>query len=239
VIGAQALILSLVKHSERRDLPIIVLHTRDVSKASLRTLQKIKRVQLRVVDKMQGPADAARSVESRSDFTKIHIWNLVEYSKILYLDADMLVMDDISELFERDLGQLRFAAAPDVYPPDRFNAGCILLEPDQARFENMLINIPVLPSYDGGDTGFLNAFFPEWYESPSRNRLPFAYNAQRTLFWMTNQAQPGYWKAIGKKKILHFSSSPKPWLDSERKGELEMLWWSTYTELLTSFTMEG
>jgi glycogenin glucosyltransferase len=98
----------------------------------------------------------------------------------------------------------------------------------------MMESMNNLVSYDGGDTGFLNAFFPTWFEAPSGNRLNFRYNAQRTLFWITHKSQPGYWDAIGTKKIIHFSSSPKPWLDVNHKGELEMLWWSTYTELLAA-----
>ena len=106
------------------------------------------------------------------------------------------------------------------------------MKPDNNVFQKMNESLPILHSYDGGDTGFLNAFFPDWFTSPSENRLPFCYNAQRTLFWMTHERQPGYWNVIGKKKIIHYSSSPKPWLDVQKKGELEILWWSTYSELM-------
>jgi hypothetical protein len=45
-------------------------------------------------------------------------------------------------------------------------------------------------------TGFLNAYFPRWFQGPPQARLPFAYNAQRTLFWMTHEKTPGYWDAV-------------------------------------------
>jgi glycogenin len=86
-------------------------------------------------------------------------------------------------------------------------------------------------TYDGGDTGFLNARFPQWFASPPDNRLPFQYNAQRTLYWYTHSKQPGYWDVgVGEKKILHFSSSPKPWQDPNRRGDLELLWWTQLNE---------
>lgn len=69
------------------------------------------------------------------------------------------------------------------------------------------------------DVGYLNAFFPNWFSSSSVNRLPFAYNAQRTMYWFTHEKRPGYWEAIGKIKILHYSSSPKPWEVSGGKGK--------------------
>lgn len=32
-------------------------------------------------------------------------------------------------------------------------------------------------------------------------------------------------------KALHFSSSPKPWEEAKRKGDLEMLWWQQFLHL--------
>lgn len=79
--------------------------------------------------------------------------------------------------------------------------------------------------------GFLNAYFPTWFAGPSAARLPFAYNAQRTLYWMTHEKTPGYWEAVQPVKVLHFSSSPKPWEEAKRKGDLEMLWWQHFLAL--------
>ena len=33
------------------------------------------------------------------------------------------------------------------------------------------------------------------------------------------------------KQVLHFSSSPKPWEEAKRKGDLEMLWWQHFVSL--------
>ena len=41
----------------------------------------------------------------------------------------------------------------------------------------------MLPVARTGDTGFLNAFFPDWYRWPHEQRLPFQYNALRTMYW--------------------------------------------------------
>ena len=51
-------------------------------------------------------------------------------------------------------------------------------KPSLTVFNDMLSKIHILKSYDGGDTGFLNAYFPEWYSSENSSiRLPFGYNA--------------------------------------------------------------
>jgi hypothetical protein len=46
-----------------------------------------------------------------------------------------------------------------VFPPDKFNAGVIVCCPDAAVFDDMVTKArdKLLTSYDGGDTGFLNA----------------------------------------------------------------------------------
>lgn len=88
------------------------------------------------------------------------------------------------------LDRALLAAAPDVFPPDKFNAGVLVLRPSQRIFRALLRAAGAgLPSYDGGDTGFLNACFPQWFSgaAPGLRRLPFAYNALRVLQWFTKQ----------------------------------------------------
>lgn len=209
-----------------------------------------------------------------SGFTKLCIWGLVQFDRVVYLDADCLVFKDLQELFTLDVD---FAAAPDVFPPDRFNAGVLLLRPDMTLFDDLVrhTNSRVLSSYDGGDTGFLNAYFPDWSSGPlllptttassstsdtcsssssssintyvssrgiSLARLPFVWNAQRTVHWMTHAKAPGYWDSIAPSiNILHFSSSPKPWEveGATKKGELEMRWWAEFVQSQMAGTMMG
>lgn len=54
------------------------------------------------------------------------------------------------KLFEREV---EFAAAPDVFPPDKFNAGVMVVVPSPIVLEDMLSKVEDLLSYDGGDTG--------------------------------------------------------------------------------------
>ena len=170
-----------------------------------------------------------QSWDEKCGWTKLHLFELEEYDTILYIDADSLVVKDVGHLLhiddqngssdtannnadEKRRGLL--AAAPDVLPPDeKFNAGVMVLRPSKVVFDEMvsclLPNNSTLngattkpcTSYDGGDTGFLNSFYPGWYsEMPSYSRLTCGYNAQ-----------PKYLdEAIGDLRIIHYSSSPKP-----------------------------
>ena len=42
------------------------------------------------------------------------------------------------ELFERDAD---FAAAPDTFPPDRFNAGVLVVRPSRAVYDDMMAKV--------------------------------------------------------------------------------------------------
>ena len=150
--------------------------------------------------------------------TKLHIFRLDVYHTILYLDADCLVTKDVSHLIE--LGKVYtesealVAAAPDIFPPDKFNGGVLVVRPSQSVFDNMMAQASLLLTYDGGDTGFLNAYFPNWYtDMPPMARLSFGYNAQRFMFHCTYEKQPNYWdlSVAPDLHVIHYSSSPKPW----------------------------
>ena len=43
----------------------------------------------------------------RDQFTKLHVWNMEMYSRIIYLDSDTLVVGDISRLFDIKLDNTR------------------------------------------------------------------------------------------------------------------------------------
>mmetsp|Transcript_30124 Transcript_30124/g.40032 ORF Transcript_30124/g.40032 Transcript_30124/m.40032 type:complete len:287 (-) Transcript_30124:295-1155(-) len=106
------------------------------------------------------------------------------------------------------------AASPDIFPPDKFNAGLLVLRPSTSVFNDLINASSTMESYDGGDTGFLNAYYPSWFQNmPSMSRLPFGYNAQRFLHHCTYKKQPKYWDVgIGDDlHVIHYSSSPKPW----------------------------
>ena len=107
----------------------------------------------------------------------MHLWGLVDFDKIFYIDADCLVVakDPLFEsVFRREVD---FAAAPDVFPPDHFNAGVLYLKPSLKRFAELLKISKKVGCYDGGDTGLLNKCYPDWFIGPAEGRLDFGFNA--------------------------------------------------------------
>lgn len=151
--------------------------------------------------------------------TKLHVFRLEVYDTIVFIEPDCLVLDDIYPLIQKGKvyteTEALVAAAPDMFPPDKFNSGVMVIRPSQTVFDNMMAQKSLLANYDGGDTGFLNAYYPEWHDKMAPlARLPFSYNAQRALYDVTyNKGHRNYWDvAVAPDlKILHYSGSEKPW----------------------------
>jgi lipopolysaccharide biosynthesis glycosyltransferase len=99
-----------------------------------------------------------RPGKSRMQYTRIALPNLLRQPKCLYLDCDILVFRDVSELFDLQLNQdCPFAAVPDCetvtlsddgpavaaglgLPPDGayFNSGVLLMDLEELRREDLL-----------------------------------------------------------------------------------------------------
>jgi len=89
-------------------------------------------------------------------YTKLNLWRLGQeewggWEAVLYIDADAIVLEDLSPLFGRLDSANPLIAAPDVFPPDRFNAGVLglWLDRDGATLADMLRQLERLGTYDG------------------------------------------------------------------------------------------
>jgi alpha-N-acetylglucosamine transferase len=132
-------------------------------------------------------------------FTKLQLWTLTEYDRIVYLDSDMLPMVNAEELFDLNLNQqsttkpsfnYTFAAVPTLSGWNTkeaprcgggFNAGFLVLKPDRAVFDRIweMAMDPKLgwnENYDM-EQGLLNAFFAGKGHAPA-HRLDWMWNAK-------------------------------------------------------------
>lgn len=70
------------------------------------------------------------------DFNLIWIWSLTNYDKIVYLANDLIVLQDITSLFDLDLwiDATPFAAAGKMFPANEFDSGIMVIKPDITIF---------------------------------------------------------------------------------------------------------
>uniref|UniRef100_A0ABD2W1A5 glycogenin glucosyltransferase n=1 Tax=Trichogramma kaykai TaxID=54128 RepID=A0ABD2W1A5_9HYME len=138
-------------------------------------------------------------------FTKLHCWKLTQYEKCVFLDADVLVIKNSDELFERD----ELSAAPDVGWPDCFNSGVFVYAPSEARFADLVAFANSHGSFDGADQGLLNLYFHDWAHKDIAKHLPFIYNMCSVAMYSYAPAYRQYGENV---KIVHFIGNTKPWL---------------------------
>ncbi|KAF5323529.1 hypothetical protein D9611_005674 [Ephemerocybe angulata] len=132
--------------------------------------------------------------------TKLHVFRLTQFSKIIFLDADVLPLRPLSHLF--DLPH-EFSAAPDVGWPDIFNSGVLVLSPGEDKFNELNDLLKSKGTWDGGDQGLLN----EW-RGNNWNRLSFTYNTTPTAAYTY---APAYERFGSEISALHFIGKNKPW----------------------------
>ncbi len=103
-------------------------------------------------------------------FTKLRILEMAGYRKIVYIDADMLVCHNVDELFDKPSWSAVNAGGmlPECSDWVDMNAGFLVIEPNPQQLQDILQMLPLLPSKDRGDQGFLHHYFPDW---PSRSDL--------------------------------------------------------------------
>jgi len=151
-------------------------------------------------------------------FTKIHLWGLEQYDKAIYLDADMLLLDNIDELFDIPGN---FSAAPDGFPPHLFNSGLMVLTPNRETYLDLIEKSSQLPSYDDADQGFLNSYYSDWFESDNPYmRLHTRYNTKASTWCYNKYGLVGVFPI----KVVHFTGCVmKPW--QQNKLNLSELFW--------------
>lgn len=149
------------------------------------------------------------------------------YDKIIYLDCDLVVLGDISELYNIDIGENIFAAAPEEYvqntkefrlyakkalgvDPDKYvNAGVLLLnltEFRKCKIEESFIKLITEYDFDllDPDQAYLN-----YLCDGKIHILPNGWNKE-----------PMPIACDGKKNIIHYALYKKPWqYDDVTDGE--------------------
>jgi len=158
-------------------------------------------------------------------FTKIHCWNLTQYEKCVFMDADTMVVENVDEMF----GLEELSAVPDCGWPDMFNSGVFVYKPCSETYKNLIELAKTEGSFDGGDQGLLNTYFTKW------NRISFKYNMQATTSYTYT---PAFAKFGDSTKIVHFLGEDKPWKTSSSKNtnvKFTQQWWNLYQDLPQKF----
>ncbi|GMI77083.1 plant glycogenin-like starch initiation protein 2, glucuronic acid substitution of xylan 3 [Hibiscus trionum] len=96
------------------------------------------------------------------NYSKFRLWQLTDYDKIIFIDADLLILRNIDSLFEMpEISAIGNNAT-------LFNSGVMVVEPSNSTFQLLMDHINEIESYNGGDQGYLNEIFTWWHRIPKR-----------------------------------------------------------------------
>ena len=221
-------IQSLIDNSSAENTYLIkILHT-DISDENKKKIAKYERenVDIEFVDLnyyIQKVKDKlyTRDYYSKTTYFRLFLPNLYpQYDKVLYLDSDIVILDDIAKLYNTDMGDNLVAAAPDdviqfnevfqVYVEKvvgvadyrrYFNAGILLMNLDEMRKfkfqEKFLYSLDRITFVVAQDQDYLNRLCKGRVKLIDRiwNRMPIADPKIKTE----------------NVKLVHYNLAFKPW----------------------------
>lgn len=240
LLGVRVLGQSIRETGTQKDLVCIAS---DASEESIRTLEG-DGWKVVVAETIQNPSTGpGHKFPKRfwGVYTKLSIFKL-PYKKVIYLDADTIVVKSIEDAFECG-GKTGFCV--NLKHSEHVNTGVMVVSPSVAMFQAMMDKIATTPSYTGGDQGFVDNFFADFasapvfqpeqvVDDPQANamkervgkglkgpmgvemlRLPAEYNADVGLYLFNSER----WSIPESKlRVIHFTLGPiKPWN-----------WWSSW-----------
>ena len=204
------------------------------------------------IKRIRNPNKGSFGAYNQDNYSKLRVW-LLPFRRVIFLDADTIVARSLDHLFEEDVSTAsvppELTAANDCLLPcdwpkiEFFNSGMMLLTPSASEFANMTRLMHVMPSYTGGDQGFLNSY---WKFRRVR-RLPIAYNFMR--MHVDKLAFERYADQNAKAIFVYHFTGTKPWECGPREEcclnrspaecadsrfaspTFHSLWWRTYAQM--------
>jgi len=165
-------------------------------------------VQYRVVDMITSPLESAKY---RGVYTKLMLFNLLEYDLVAFMDSDTLILRSPDDIFEKDAEWRTTQAIEPRHCTEwswrKVNSRLVLWWWNHPlNYSPIWWQKKTTPNYDGGDQGFLTHIFQQLY------RIPDEYHVTKRIF----KHHPAKWnEMMGRIRILHYPGV-KPWDTSER-----------------------
>jgi glycogenin len=226
--GVLVLYYSLMKTQPK--YPFLLLVTPNVSQEILDKLFQHK-INYKIVNYIQNATDFSsneKSVRWKYTHSKLEIFGQTEFEKLVYLDADMLVLQNIDDLFEKPHMS---AAIPSGLLPEyaskhtHLNSGLMVIEPSLDLYNDMMSKIRENATKYPGDQDFIQAYYPDW---PSQKELHLD-----TKYHIFHSDLEQYNKLFGYQlnnsknsvKVIHYIGSVKPWQKKQEISQLEFKMW--------------
>ncbi|CAI5489812.1 unnamed protein product [Closterium sp. Naga37s-1] len=231
ICGALALARSLRRVGTRHEMVAFV--SKEVSQRAQRSLA-LAGWKVVAVGRMRSSFKASSNY-CKYNHSKLRLWQMAQYSKLIFLDTDMLVLRNLDHLF----------AMPELTAVSnnqfQFNGGLLVVDPSPCTFAMLKDALALFETYNDCEQGLLNELYPWWHRLPqSTNFLKFAWSSDPEVLAhrrATLSAQPPV------VDMVHYLGA-KPWycyrdfdcnlLSTERQFADDLafdMWWKVHDEM--------
>ena len=188
----------LVLHESLRAVnsrhPLLVLITEEIATKEILAIFEEEGIFYEIVEALsycESTIDKHRSTAVLNTASKLHLFTLVNWDKLVYIDADAMVLENVDDLFLRlDGSMVKYSDDPHGF------TGMFVIEPpnhDEGEFYIELLKH--VQCFDGDLIGKLWFFI----RTNSEYWIPPHYFAMPTTY--TNQS-----------KVIHYCNPGKPWM---------------------------
>ena len=175
-------------------------------------------------------------------FDKLQIWNLVQFKKIVFLDSDMLILQNLDHLFDC----LPFSAVPAGYSSClkedwlNLNSGLIVIQPDLQVEKELLDLAPIViqefkdKGQAIGDQDVIKRYCSGWSKNTELH-LDEGYNlfADHLTHYIRKWGYSWSGKSGKPISVVHFIGKMKPWM----KKSFRNWCWIIKTSIINPYYM--
>lgn len=154
-------------------------------------------------------------------FDKLIVYSLNQFEKVVFLDADLYVVENLDHLFEKS--HMTAATSGKLFPGKetwtKLNSGLMVIEPEEGLLNKIIDNISFLNNIDGyvGDQEVIWNYYSDWKEKVEL-QLDEKYNVffEHLDYYMKNLNYTLFNKNSEKNILVVHFVTPKPWLLSKK-----------------------
>lgn len=235
--GTLGLIGSLRAVRSKYPLLIMINKFGEVSENIIAYLHSLNNVLIKLIDPIVVDDNILKKNKDGNQtkwtntFSKLRMFEFDEYDKIIFLDSDMLIVDNIDNLFERD--HMSAVSADAEYPGNNYrelNSGLLVVIPEKDEGKKLMNLIPTITDKPIGDQDILHLGFPSWHDMQNLH-LSSEYNV---FVNHIDYYRKHVWRKTGEKeKVIHFVGPQKPWqMGTTQIGMFilkKTIWWRPNT----------
>lgn len=157
-----------------------------------------------------------RPDQNRAGATRINLFNLTDYNRVLYVDADTFAVSRFPIFFKKKYWKGNISGVTEVSSSKKELKGSMLaIRPNREIYERLHVLLQGPVDYPNGDQGFLHkAFKSEYNQLKMKNRIPQTWHLTAVQCWLADK-QTGfrkkYFKTVKKAKLFDWQGQSKPW----------------------------